>query len=158
MSDDERTTDVGLFNFAHSYWASAAALENARVKATHPDSPICYLYFHSIELFLKAHLRHSGLPVKGVRQLGHNVERLAEVCSSFGLQLDPEELEVIRTIPSNYISSRYIITGYFSRPRFSALWATCFVLFDSVGQTLVASGKLTKLMEVPFVQDRPFFQ
>jgi len=35
MSDeDARTTAFGLFNFAHSYWRSAAALQTLKVKAT----------------------------------------------------------------------------------------------------------------------------
>jgi hypothetical protein len=43
-AENDRTTGLGLFNFGHSYWVSAAALEEAQIDATHSDSPIVYLY------------------------------------------------------------------------------------------------------------------
>jgi hypothetical protein len=40
MSDDDRTTPLGLFNYARSYWQSGVLLHNARAKVTHPDAPV----------------------------------------------------------------------------------------------------------------------
>ena len=60
MVEKNRTSALGLFNFAHSYWASASALETKDVRASHADAPICYLYFHSVELYLKSYLLAEG--------------------------------------------------------------------------------------------------
>jgi hypothetical protein len=46
MTDDDRTTPLGLFNYARSYWQSAVLLHNARAKVTHPDAPITLLLAH----------------------------------------------------------------------------------------------------------------
>jgi hypothetical protein len=49
--DAERTTSIGLYNYAGSY--SRCANNLARVKpkgVTHPDEPIDFLFYHSIEL------------------------------------------------------------------------------------------------------------
>jgi hypothetical protein len=34
MSDDDRTTPLGLFNYARSYWQSGVLLHDARAKVT----------------------------------------------------------------------------------------------------------------------------
>jgi len=36
MSDDDRTTPLGLFNYARSYWQSGVLLHQARAKVSHP--------------------------------------------------------------------------------------------------------------------------
>ena len=36
ITDEDRTNEVGLFNTAECYWKSAAALYEAKVKASHP--------------------------------------------------------------------------------------------------------------------------
>jgi hypothetical protein len=51
--EEKRTTTLGLFNFAESYWAAAEALDNAKLKSTHPSSPVSFLYYHAIELYQK---------------------------------------------------------------------------------------------------------
>ena len=43
MSDDDRTTPLGLFNFACSYWQSGVHLHDANAKVTHPDAPVTLL-------------------------------------------------------------------------------------------------------------------
>jgi hypothetical protein len=40
MSDDDRTTPLGLFNYARSYWQSGVLLHDASAKVTHPDAPV----------------------------------------------------------------------------------------------------------------------
>jgi hypothetical protein len=53
ITGEDRTNDVGLFNMAESYWKSAAALHEAKVKASHPLSPVLFLYYHAVELYLR---------------------------------------------------------------------------------------------------------
>ena len=60
MSDDDRSTPLGLFNYARSYWQSGVLLHHARAKTTHPDAPVTLLLAHAIELYLKAFLRLRG--------------------------------------------------------------------------------------------------
>jgi hypothetical protein len=64
MTDDDRTTPLGLFNYARSYWQSAVLLHDARARVTHPDAPVTLLLAHAIELYLKAFLRLRGLALR----------------------------------------------------------------------------------------------
>ena len=50
MNDDDRSTPLGLFNYARSYWQSGVLLHHARAKVTHPDAPVTLLLAHAIEL------------------------------------------------------------------------------------------------------------
>jgi hypothetical protein len=43
MSDDDRTTPLGLFNYARSYWQSGVLWHDARAKVTHRDAPVTIL-------------------------------------------------------------------------------------------------------------------
>jgi hypothetical protein len=67
MNDDERTTHLGLFNYAHSYWVCAATLEGKPLDITHKDAPVDYLYYHAVELYLKSYLRLKGHNLKQLR-------------------------------------------------------------------------------------------
>lgn len=140
--DDDRTTEMGLFNFAHSYWRSAVALQEAHVKATHPDDPICFLYMHAVELYLKAFLRAQGVSVQDLRdKYGHRLRRLAEAARSDGLQFDDEDTEVVGLIDDLDVTTvRYIRTGAFKRPALEALRRTCKSLHDSLEAVLRERG------------------
>ena len=67
ITEEDRTNEVGFFNTAESYWKSATALYEANVKASHPLSPVLFLYYHAIELYLKAFLRGNGHSAKELR-------------------------------------------------------------------------------------------
>lgn len=90
LTDDDRTTALGLLNYARSYRASADHHLNARLKVPHAQAPATFLYYHSIELYLKAYLRSQGLTVAQLRQVGHNVSKLAGEVQSRGFVLDDE--------------------------------------------------------------------
>ena len=74
----ERTNALGLFNVATSYWRAARCLQKEKLKTTHPGSPVSFLYYHAIELFLKAFLRHHGHTPKELRgrKFGHSTAAL----------------------------------------------------------------------------------
>src|SRR5689334_4304067 len=83
MSDDDRTTPLGLFNYARSYWQSAVLLHHARVKVTHPDAPVTLLLAHAIELYLKAFLRLRGVGIEEVRTtFSHDFKKLVDEAST----------------------------------------------------------------------------
>ena len=143
MSDeDDRTTEIGLFNYAHSYWRSAVALHKAKVRATHPDSPVWFLYFHAIELYLKSYLRAHGLSVAELRKkFGHRICCLSDEAKRRGLTFDDEDIEVISLMVCMDLTDvRYIKTGAFQRPSHEALDRTCNSFHASVGGELRARG------------------
>jgi hypothetical protein len=147
MSDeDDRTTALGLFNFARTYWQSAVALKKANVRATHRDEPVTFLYCHAVELYLKAFLRAAGMSVKELREkYGHNVVKLAEAARADGLDFADEDNEVIVLIKEmDPITLRYIRTGFFTRPALEALDRTCRSFDESVETLLREQGLKTR--------------
>ena len=68
---DDLTTPIGLFNYAHSYFASAKKLSESEPKCTHPSAPINYLFAHSIELYLKSFLRQQNITVEKLKEFSH---------------------------------------------------------------------------------------
>ncbi len=141
--EDDRTTPIGLFNYADSYWHSAKALEKAEVRATHPDAPICFLFYHAIEIYLKAYLRAQKHSVKELRsQFGHNVVKLREQAQRLGLHFDDEDIEVLTLMGETdaVIRSRFLRTGSFQRPTNEVLNRTCRSVRKSVGEALTEKG------------------
>lgn len=147
MDDEGRTTAVGLFNYANSYWQSAVALDDDELvigpKITHPDAPICFLYYHAIELFLKSHIRGQGVSVKGLRtKFGHRIEKMVKAAEDRGLKIVPEDREIFRFMAKSdqVLASRDIMTGPFTRPNKVSLDQTCIRLHEGVGEALRVIG------------------
>jgi len=76
-TNDDRTTALGLFNYARSYRSSGDYLLAAKLKLTHPSAPMSFLFYHAIELYLKAHLRSQNLSVVQLKKIGHNIKELS---------------------------------------------------------------------------------
>src|SRR4029077_3473405 len=75
----QRVTPIGYFNFAETYRTAARTLRRSKNKATHKESPIRFLYFHAIELYLKAFLRaHDIHPYDLRTKYGHSVGQLSK--------------------------------------------------------------------------------
>lgn len=140
--EDDRTTAFGLFNLAHSYWRSAVALQKVKVKATHPDNPIWFLYIHAVELYLKSFLRAQDVTVADLRkQYSHRVGDLAGAAQEKGLQFDDEDEIVLKLITELDLTTlRYLKTGSFTRPTHEALDRTCNSIHESVAEVLKAQG------------------
>lgn len=132
VDDEDRTTDIGLFNYAVSYWQSAQALRKIKIEATHPDSVICFLYYHAVELFLKSYLRLHKANLWELRKWGHDVNILAKKCRSHGLEFDPHEEEVFGLIRADMMQARYLETGHFQRAGFEALERTTKWLYEEI--------------------------
>src|SRR4051794_38560726 len=94
--EEERVTDIGLFNVAETYWRAAQGLETLKLKSTHRDSPIYFLYYHAIELYLKAFLRHHGHTPKELRskKFGHKTCCLVGRAAELKLVFDEEDHDV----------------------------------------------------------------
>lgn len=129
MIDDceDRTTAVGLYHYGHAYHEAARALSVAKFRTTHPDAPLTYLYFHAIELFLKAYLRAHNHTVQELeRRFRHDIERMRERAIELGFDFQDEDLVVLGYMGKTPVvmNSRYISTGFFSRPTNEALERT----------------------------------
>lgn len=129
-------------------------LHNTPREAVHRDSPRDYLYYHAIELYLKAYLRLKGLTVAQLKKIGHGIDKLHAAAVEAGLTDDPEDREVIADIGDNYLPSRYIRTGAFRRPTPEALWGVCRVLHAEIEPQVNATWKVTRVRQIPnLVQD-----
>jgi HEPN domain-containing protein len=140
---DERTTALGLFNTARSYWRSAEYLNTANLQLTHPHAPVTFLYCHAIELYLKALLRGLGKSVADLKKLGHDVASLARAAAEAGLQLNSEIAEILSHIDDAdvAIEARYIVTGFKERlPTNDALSKVSESLDHAVGTKLSQAG------------------
>jgi hypothetical protein len=137
---EDRSSPLGLFNTAESYWQAGMALGTANLRTTHPSAPISFLYYHAIELYLKAYLKLNGYTSDQLRsrKFGHRICCLSEKSAEFGLRFDDEDNAVFSLIATTdaVIRSRYIETGYFTWPANEALQRTCKSLRVSVGQAL----------------------
>jgi hypothetical protein len=142
--ETDRTTRFGLFNYAESYWRSARALNANRLKVSHPDEPVNFLYYHAIELYLKAFLRLHGHEPRelGSKSFGHSFGRMQRRAVDLGLFLADEDIEVLSVMENTdaVIRSRYIKIGAFTRPTHGALDRTCKSLRQSIGEALLESG------------------
>jgi hypothetical protein len=137
-SDNERTSPVGLFNTARSYWRSAEYLSAARLEITHPQAPITFLFCHAIELYLKAYLRSAGHDLSQLKQLGHRVASLAQSTIKSGLVIAPEHSEILNHIDDTdvAIEARYIVTGFKNQPTNAALSNVTAMLDQAVCSAL----------------------
>jgi hypothetical protein len=143
-ANDDRTTDLGLFNTAYSYWAAAALLAKSDLKISHRSAPIYFFYFHAIELFLKSFLRLNGVTLAELasRKLGHNMKKVGDEARRLGFPFMDEDEQVLLYMHETdiVIQSRYIVTGPFKAPTFGALSRTCKSFYETVGNRLIEQG------------------
>ena len=95
---------VAFFNEAREYQGAADelfAITNTRPKVhghRQFDRPLYFLYFHSIELALKAFLRTNDLPVLHTRRKSHNLYALYLESRDLGLTIGPRDKFEIENI------------------------------------------------------------
>ena len=141
--DNKRTDPMGLFNTAEAYWRAAQALEKAKVKGGHADSPVRLLYYHAIELYLKALLRQYYDVDKLSNKFRHNIKRLANRAEKLGLVIVDEDRGLLDLMGDTdiVIRARYSRTGYMVVPAFDDLNRICENLRKSVA-TILRDAKI----------------
>ncbi|HBC07294.1 MAG TPA: hypothetical protein DC046_06880 [Rhodospirillaceae bacterium] len=104
-----------------------------------PSVPVFFLTAHAIELILKSYLRHCGLTLKQLRNLGHDLEKAWNAASKRGVQelvvLSESEIQTLAIISKLHASAqlRYIVTGYKTVPTFGALQDVAVKLLNAIG-------------------------
>ena len=137
ITDDYRTTSLGLFNLAEAFWRAAHTLADAKVESGHADSPVRTLYYHAIELYLKALLRQHYSVDDLKHKFGHRFSRLATEAEAHGLTFNDEDRDVLALSDSDVIMrARYIRTGAGTFHTLEGLERTCKSLRESVGALL----------------------
>jgi hypothetical protein len=91
INDDERTNSMGLFNTAEAWRLSAMALQSAKVASGHAARPVRYLYFHAIELYLKALLRQKHSVDTLEKKFRHDTNRIVQEAQALGLVIDDQD-------------------------------------------------------------------
>lgn len=125
------------------------------VDATHWNAPVYFLYFHAIELYLKAFLYANGVPLKELEsRYGHKAEKLAKKAEEFQLELNPKGKEVIRLMAEtdSVISSRYIRIGTHTRFPLMVYDDLCRYLHQHTVKTVAEASDVTQL---PGIWERP---
>ena len=139
-----RIKPIGWFHYAASYAISARYLTINKVETTHPDAPIRHLYRHSIELYLKAYLLHSGVDVKTLKdKYGHNIEKLAVTAKVLGLKMSDEQLDQI-AFCNDPLPDRYLETGSRRVLNEGALLAICRHLHTSISPLIYESEGISR--------------
>ena len=113
--ENDRTNEVGLFNFADAYLLCAKQLIDNRLRELRFDDSIQFLLFHAAELYLKSYLRQKGEDVAALKRLGHSHVEMCKKVATFGLNLRPDVYDIFELVDRKVIESRYIVTGYKKR-------------------------------------------
>jgi hypothetical protein len=109
----DRTSAIGLFNTARSYWRSGDYLIAGKLEVTHPSAPVNFLLCHAMELYLKAFLRSASLTVDDLKRLGHGFNALVGAARKHGLDIDDETAELSHIATEDVaMEARYIVTGF----------------------------------------------
>jgi len=148
----DRTPPIGLFNFAESYRAAADILAHQHARELRFDSPMRYLYYHCIELYMKAFLRSEGLRVSEMKtRLGHHFSGLRQECISRGLVLKGDDGAMLDWIGDDYMDSRYLETGSKTVASIEGLSRVAVSIANTVGRHLMKKGVvLQTIRESPF--------
>ncbi len=142
MSEDDRTSAIGLARYAREYFDAAIGADDAighrnGYEIVAPP-PVMFLVAHSIELALKAYLRDQGLTVEELERIGHDLCECWRVATDNGIEahvaLTQEELGVLGLISDLHASTqlRYIQTGYKQFPVFGPLQVLAEKLLDAI--------------------------
>jgi hypothetical protein len=140
--DDERTTSLGLFNTAEAFRLSAMALPALKVNSGFAEMPVRFLYYHALELYLKALLRQKH-SMATVRKLGHRITLLVREAETLGLVVGKDDRAVLTLIDDTdaMIDSRYVRTGSKRLVALDALCRTSESIRNGVG-TILRSNRV----------------
>lgn len=142
MSQDERTTAIGLARYAREYFDVAIIAEGAiRHKEEYKfvvPPPILFLVAHSIEIALKSYLIQSGMTLKEMKGLNHDLRNCWKEAIEKGVEkcvaLNEEDLFILNMICDLYVSTelKYMRKGFKKIPAFKSLKMVAEKLLDGI--------------------------
>ena len=111
ITEDDRTSETGLFNYADAYLKAGDRIFDPSARGWN-NAPAKMLHYHAVELYLKAYLRAqnvSAADLKG-RQFGHRLFVIAAEAKSRGLEVPQNILEFLEQADelNDPIESRYL--------------------------------------------------
>ena len=147
INDNERTNSMGLFNTAEAWRLSALALQSAKVPSGHAEQPVRYLYFHALELYLKALLRQKYSVDALEKKFRHKTKRIVQEVQALGLVIEDQDAALLSLMGDTdiVIESRYIKTGKKTWPTLDALERASKNIRDRVGELLRKRGVPVRL-------------
>jgi hypothetical protein len=101
LNDTHEESAIAFANFAHSYCSSAIVLQHVEIDTTHPNSVVTYLFYHSIELYLKAYLMSQGISAQKLKSYGHKIGKLSRKASALGLSFSEFDDEIFEFMTSS---------------------------------------------------------
>ena len=150
---------LSWFLLAHAFLYDAAMLNKAvaaRRAGGYFVSPVRFLYFHAIELFLKAYLRQCGFAeaVLKNRPYGHRLDALATKAETQGLRLTRRVRTICDTSATfdDPFEARYLRTGGKSISPPNRLHEAARDLQNAVEEALRGAGvRMQPLDKLPVV-------
>lgn len=124
---EERTTARGLLNYAQEYYAAYELVQRQHPKLTEFFAVKYYLLCHSLELTMKAWLRHRGVTYTEMKKLGHDLEKIMTVLyEQHQLLFSAESQAMIRIVNQHYSQKEfeYSLRGTKSVPVITELAGT----------------------------------
>lgn len=117
---EERTSARGLLWYAEEYRTGYNLIQEQRPGDMDCFSVKYYLLCHSLELVMKALLRHKLVTYKKLRDLGHNLEKLLDEFSKhYKSSLSDEEKSMVLLVNEQYSGKQfeYFVRGAKSVPQ-----------------------------------------
>ena len=113
----------------------------------HAGLPVRLLYYHAIELYLKALLRQRYCVQKLENKFRHNIKRMSKRAEALGLSITEEDRQVLDLMASQgvLIEVRYIRAGHKTWPTPEALNRCCISLRLNVGTLLRQNGVMVRV-------------
>jgi hypothetical protein len=112
--DEQAASNIDYYNFAESYRIAFTSLASQRPAGMLFDSPIRFLGFHAIEIYLKAILKTVPMTDHDLKSLGHNLSRLTTEAVRHGARFSGTFTNSIDVLAdyTHIIDTRYLTTGY----------------------------------------------
>jgi hypothetical protein len=148
--DPDRTTYWGLFTYGCLYFRAAKAAHreldsNSGHLEWAASVPVLFLLGQTAELALKAFLVYKGVTLRSVRlDYGHELKKCLKKSKELGLtwsnSLSSNDEQVLAILDELYSTKQlqYIVTGFITSARYSAVEPLIVGLLQSVGKAIGA--------------------
>lgn len=147
---EERTSAHGLLDYAHEYYASYELIQSQHPKLIEYFAVKYYLLCHSLELTMKAWLRHRGATYTQLKKLGHDLEKIMTVLyEKHQLLFGAESQAMIRLVNQHYSQKEfeYSLKGTKTVPEITDLAGTVHLLISKARFDILLDGDPRRLRE-----------